>query len=107
MSRGAIKSQGSSGNSEGGAGSVVRSVWELCALLPRPCSLHLFHLAVPELYHFIITQYPREHNVFWSSVSRSRKSIKPKEGVGSLVPPVSSWSVRSTGENLDLLAVGI
>ena len=46
---------------------------------PTCCSMHLFHLALPKLYLFIINWSPRKLSVSLSSVSDPSKLIKPKE----------------------------
>ena len=53
-----------------------------------PCPTRLFHLAVPELYPFIINQWSSKSNVSLSSVSSSSKLIELKER--SLEPPIYS-----------------
>ena len=67
---------------------------------PQTLLCHLFHLAVSELYCFIINWSSRKQNVSLSSVSRSSKLIKPEEEV--VGTSFYSQSVRSTGYSLDL-----
>ena len=70
----------------------------LCPFL-IPCSMYLFHLAVPELYPFLIN-WSTKYDVFLSTVSHFSKLINP--GKGSWEPLIYSQSVRSTGNNLGL-----
>lgn len=48
---------------------------------PTPCPVHLFRLAAPDLYLFIIKQGSGESTIFQSSGSHSSKCIEPKEGM--------------------------
>ena len=56
--------------------------WKSCAPFPIPCPMHLFHLAIPELYIFFIRNWwSSEQTGFLRSVSHSSNLIKPKESV--------------------------
>lgn len=57
------------------------------------------HLAVPELYPFLINQSPCKWNVFLSFVSCSSKQNPRRR---SLKPPIYSQLARSPGNNLGL-----
>lgn len=60
--------------------------WKLCGPPPDPHPMHAFHLAVPELYVFIINKQTKkwsshQSNASLSSVNHSSKLTEPKEGV--------------------------
>ena len=48
---------------------------------PHALPYMLFHLAISELYPFIINRRSSKQNVSLNSVDCSSKSIEPKEGV--------------------------
>lgn len=68
--------------------------------LPSRCLMHPFHLAILDLYLFIINQLSNKLNVSQSSVSCSRKLVEPKEGL--LESPIYSHDFRSMGDNMNL-----
>lgn len=47
--------------------------------VPIPFPLHVFHLAVLELYPFVISRLLRKQNISLSSVCCSSKFFKPEE----------------------------
>ena len=65
---------------ETGEGGVLAEGTEAPHPFPMPDPMHLFHLAVPVLYLFIINLWCSKKNVSLSSVSLSSKLIKSKKG---------------------------
>lgn len=64
---------------------------ESTCLSPRLCPVGLYHLAVPELYPFIMSWSSREKTVFLRSLSCSSKSSDLSRGLWE-PSYVASWS---------------
>ena len=86
-----------------GRNRKLREGKEVLCSFPMPCPVHLFHLAVSELYPFILNPWSSEQNVSLSSVSCSSKLVNPKKGWWE--PMIYSQWIRRTGNNLDLQLV--
>ena len=83
-----------------GKSGMPREHMEALWLFPIPCCpVHLFHLAVAELYPLIINQHSNKEGVI---TEFCEPLLQVNQTQGTLEPLIYSQSVKSTGDNLDL-----